>query len=71
MAKLVKPTLVEKLIVQKRLQAKYPQMFKKGWGKKKAKKPLTTQRHSDISSQLRKAGIDQATIDRMRGRKKQ
>jgi hypothetical protein len=39
-------------------------------GKKKKKKPLTTQRNKDISSQLRKAGIDQATIDRMRGKKK-
>lgn len=67
MAKSVKPTLVEKLLIQKRLRAKYPQMFKKGWGKKK---PLTTKRHSDIASQLRKAGIDQATINRMKGKQK-
>lgn len=38
-------------------------------GKKKKKTP-TTKRTSAISSRLRKAGVDQATIDRMRGKKK-
>lgn len=34
------------------------------------KKPLTPERTSQITSQLKKAGIDQKTIDRMRGKKK-
>ncbi len=36
-------------------------------GKKKKKKPLVTKRTGDITSQLKNAGIDQKTIDRMRG----
>ena len=63
--KIVKPTVVEKAIVVARLRGKYPQMFKPGWGKK-----LANKRTSDISNRLRNAGIDQATIDRMRGKKK-
>lgn len=38
--------------------------------KGKKKNPLTTERTSQITSQLKKAGIDQKTIDRMRGKKK-
>lgn len=38
--------------------------------KKKSKRPLVSKRSKDISSKLRNAGIDQATIDRMRGKKK-
>lgn len=34
------------------------------------KQGLTTTRTTAISSKLKEAGIDQATIDRMRGRKK-
>ena len=41
-----------------------------GKGKKKTNKPLTTARTSDISAQLRKAGVSQKKIDRMRGKKK-
>lgn len=32
--KVVKPTAREKVLILKRLKAKYPQMFKPGWGKK-------------------------------------
>ena len=32
--KVVKPTAKEKIAVLIRLKAKYPQMFKPGWGKK-------------------------------------
>lgn len=32
--KVVKPNAREKVIILKRLRAKYPQMFKPGWGKK-------------------------------------
>lgn len=67
MAKSVKPTLVEKLVIQKRLKTKYPQMFKKGWGKPK---PKIKKRTDQITDQLRKAGISQSQIDRMKGKKK-
>jgi len=33
MAKVVKPTAMEKLLVVTRLKKKYPEMFKPGWGK--------------------------------------
>ena len=62
--KITKPTVAEKALMVVRLRGKYPQMFKPGWGKK-----LRNKRTSDISSRLRKAGIDQATIDRMRKKK--
>ena len=42
-------------------------------GKKKKTKPkrgFTTKRTAAISERLKEAGIDQATIDRLRGRKK-
>ena len=34
--KLSKPTKAEKKLIEKRLKAKYPQMYKKGWGKSKS-----------------------------------
>lgn len=38
--------------------------------KKKGKKSLTTARTADITSRLKKAGIDQKTINKMRSKKK-
>ena len=62
--KIVKPTPAEKALMVVRLKGKYPQMFKPGWGEK-----LRSKTTSDITNRLRSAGIDQATIDRMRGKK--
>lgn len=66
MAKTVKANPVEKLLVQKRLRAKYPQMYKKGWGKTK-KNPKRTEQ---ITSQLRKAGLSESDIAKLKGKRK-
>ena len=34
--KVVKPTAAEKAKIEQRLRRKYPQMYKKGWGKSKS-----------------------------------
>lgn len=66
--KVVKPTPAEKVAIMIRLKKKYPQMYKPGYTKKS--KSFDTVRTKSISSRLRDAGIDQKTIDRMRGKKK-
>jgi len=68
MAKTVKPTIMEKLLVKKRLRTKYPQMYKPGWGK--SKKPLTTTRTKDITAQLKRSGLSDSDIAKLRGKKK-
>jgi len=65
MAKVVKPTAMEKLLVKKRLQTKYPQMYKPGWGK-----TLTPSRTDDITSRLKKAGLSDSDIAKFRTKKK-
>jgi len=65
MAKTVKPTVMEKLLIKKRLQTKYPQMSKPGWGK-----TLTTTRTKDITNQLKKSGLSDSDIAKLRGKKK-
>lgn len=61
------------------LMKKQDKFDRPSWGDKlilgilrrgKKKKSLTTQRTKDISSKLKKAGIDQKTIDRLKGKKK-
>lgn len=65
MAKAVKANPVEKMLVQKRLKVKYSSMSQPGWGKS-----LTPNRTSQISSQLKKAGLGESDIARLRGKKK-
>ncbi len=67
--KIEKPTPAQKVVIMIRLKKMYPQMFKPGWGKKKSKS-FDTVRTKTISSRLRDAGIDQKTIDRLKGKKK-
>jgi len=66
MAKVVKPTVMEKLLVKKRLQAKYPQMYKPGWGKGRNANKRTGQ----IATRLRAAGLSDSDIAKLRGKKK-
>ncbi|MHC4867691.1 MAG: hypothetical protein ACYTEX_26775 [Planctomycetota bacterium] len=86
--KIAKPTIAQQMIINKRLRAKYPQMFKVGWGESKSskadvwggsksskadvptkKKDGDTIRTKSIMAQLRKAGLSDEAISRLRGRK--
>ena len=72
MAKIIKPTRAEKKIIDKRLRKQYPQMFEKNWAKslkKKVKKEFKTARTSDIENKLRRAGLSEKEIARLRGKK--
>ena len=64
-----KPSLGDKIILGmlRKLKGDKKPNLKAG---KKPKPASKFKRASAISSQLRKAGIDQKTIDRMRGKKK-
>lgn len=55
-----RPTTVQQALISTALKKKYPQMYGGA---------LPAQRTQQISDQLRKAGIDEATINRMRGKK--
>jgi len=57
--KIVKPTAREKVLILKRLKAKYPQMFKPGWGKmlkKSGVKSMTDYAKETGSPSFRGAG---------------
>jgi len=60
----------EKKKKQKDLEAYVDKMHKQHEAKKTAKKPLVTQRTTDVEKGLRSSGMSQADIDRLRGKKK-
>lgn len=77
--KIVKPTGLEQEIIDRRLKKQYPHMLEKSWVSKLKKKvrkelkerrnkALKTQRTKDVSGSLRKAGMTQKEIDRLRGK---
>jgi len=72
MAKTVKPTVAEKVIILKRLQAKYPKMFKPGWGKTiKGSNAYSQYAKESASPSFRGAsGSDLAELNKRFGRKK-
>ncbi len=69
--KVVKPTAAEKILILRRLKAKYPQMFKPGWGKKMKKAGLKSYARQTGKPSFRGAsGSDLAELQKRFGRKK-
>jgi len=78
---IVKSTPTEQAVINQRLRKQYPQMFEPGWGvaaktiAKAIKKgrqqisPIKTQKTTSIENQLRQAGLSDAEIKRLQGRK--
>ena len=70
MAKNVRPTAREKVLVLKRLKAKYPQMFKPGWGKKLNSGLKSYARETGKPSFRGASGGDLAELQKRFGKKK-
>ncbi len=71
--KTVKPTPSEQAIIDRRLRRKYPQMFKPNWTtdlKKKVGVEFKTKRTKQVEDELRKSGLTEADIKRLRSKKK-
>ena len=70
--KIVKPTSEEKVIIDRRLRKKYPQMYKSDWlpgSNKKTKDGVKTLRTKRIEQRLRNAGLTEKEIRKLRGKK--
>jgi hypothetical protein len=64
--KIEKPTVAQQMIINKRLRAKYPQMYKAGWGKPKPSKAGAKSGKTTLTPQQRKSGA-QLLIDYAKG----
>jgi len=74
--KLEKATPFQKMIIERRLRVKYPQMYKKSWVtdlkgrvKTQLKKDKATKRTKSVSGRLRGAGLTEKEIAKLRGKK--
>lgn len=68
--KIVKPTRAEKALIVVRLKAKYPQMFKPGWGKKLKTGLLSYAKQTGQPSFRGAGGADLAELQKRFGKKK-
>lgn len=70
--KAAKPSAAQKVLILKRLKAKYPQMFKKGWGKsiKKSNAYKQYAKQSASPSYRGASGSDLAELQKRFGGKK-
>ena len=70
--RVVKPTPVEQKLIDVALRKQYPQMYKPSWAKTlkgKVQKEFKTARTIQIENQLRKSGLTEKEIARLRGKK--